>query len=466
MAQESTEDDHDAKAIVRAHARRRSEATLTLLFESGRPRTVPPFRLGGLQAVSLGRADAFVAERQARVGDEERLVVGVMDKRASQVHAQVRLVDDRWYLEDARSRNGTFVNGLRVGTALLTSGDVVEVGRSSFLFCETSSELLEPDAKSLPGLATFNSPLSREFQRLALVAPSLVPILIQGETGTGKELVAEAIHQLSKRHGPFRAINCGALPRSLLESELFGFRKGAFSGAVQDQAGLVRAAEKGTLLLDEIGDLSLDAQGVLLRLLQEREVQTIGASGPTAVDVRIVAATHRDLSGMVRDGRFRADLLERLNGFRVTLPRLNERREDLGALIYLFVSQQPREPAPEIIFSSAAVRLLLAYDWPGNIRELEKTVTAAVLLKGNADVIDTEHLPPEVTSASASAAPRSKESSGTDVTRERLEALLDQSRGNVSAVATAMRTSRMQVHRLCRRFGIDLRRYRSGLPQS
>ena len=289
-------------------------------------------------------------------------------------------------------------------------------------------------------------------------------MLVQGETGTGKELVAKAVHQLSGREGPLRAVNCGALPRSLLESELFGFRKGAFSGAGEDRLGLVRSADKGTLFLDEIGDLPLDGQAALLRVLQEGEVHPIGAAGPISVDVRFVAATHRDLARMGQQGQFREDLLARLNGFSVTLPPLRDRREDLGALVEHFVQRCAPARAVSMALAPAVVRVLNAHHWPGNVRELEKAVDTALLLTSN-NVIELEHLPESVRAANATlTGARLAEGGGSDTVKRALEDLLDKHRGNVSAAAAAMRTSRMQVHRLCRRFGIDLRHYRSQSP--
>jgi transcriptional regulator with GAF, ATPase, and Fis domain len=316
------------------------------------------------------------------------------------------------------------------------------------------------DAES--SLATFNPDLARQFDRVARVSRSRVAVLVQGETGTGKELVAKAIHQLSGREGPFVVVNCGALPRSLLESELFGYRKGAFSGASQDRAGFVRAADGGTLFLDEIGDLPVDGQAVLLRVLQEGEVQPIGTSHPVRVDVRIVAATHRDLARMVEGGRFREDLLARLNGFSVTLPPLRERREDMGGLIEHLVRRHDPERASTIVFAPEVVRAFHGYRWPQNIRELEKAIASALLL-AREDILDLDSFPAAIRDGDSTVTPASLvRDAEPGALRIALEKLLEKHRGNVTAAATAMGTSRMQIHRLCRRFGIDLRQYRSG----
>jgi transcriptional regulator of acetoin/glycerol metabolism len=456
---ESTEDDVDIAPPPRARTPRQLWS-LTLLFEAGRPRSVPPFRVDTPTPITLGRASETGANLLPSYGGVERLVLGIADRRMSEVHAQVRWTSEGWSLEDAASKNGTRVNGVSIKRTILRPGDLVEVGRSFLLFSADGDSTKRDSADEVPiGFTTFNLKLGLQFDQVARIAPSRVVVLVQGETGTGKELVAGAIHDLSGRNGPFRAVNCGAIPRSLLESELFGFRRGAFSGANEDKTGLVRAADKGTLFLDEIGDLPLDAQAALLRVLQESEVHAIGASRPVAVDIRVVAATHRDLSNMVKQGRFREDLFARLNGFSVTLPPLRNRREDFGRLVELLVRRHGPQRASNIAFSPAAVRALHVYRWPGNIRELEKTIAAGLLL-AKEYLLDVDCL---------AAVLRNDRSTpvadgGPGTSREILEDLLKKHRGNVTATANAMQTSRMQVHRLCRRFGIDLPRYRSPSP--
>src|SRR5439155_8887584 len=182
------------------------------------------------------------------------------------------------------------------------------------------------------GLATVLPWLAREFERLQLVADSSVPVLLRGESGTGKEVLAAAIHKLSGRPGAFQAVNCGAIPPNLVESELFGHRRGAFSGAVTDHPGMVRGADRGTLLLDEVGDLTLAAQAALLRVLERHEVLPVGGNKAVRVDLRVVAATNRNLDELVAEGRFRADLLARLSGYVCVLPELRDRQEDFSLL--------------------------------------------------------------------------------------------------------------------------------------
>jgi formate hydrogenlyase transcriptional activator len=214
------------------------------------------------------------------------------------------------------------------------------------------------------------------------VAPTSSTVLIQGETGTGKELIARAIHNISPRCGrPFVKLNCAAIPLDLLESELFGHEKGAFTGAIAQKLGRFELADKGTLFLDEVGDIPPSLQPKLLRILQEQEFERLGSSQTHQVDVRLVAATHRDLAGMVRNGEFRSDLYFRLNVFPVQLPPLRERREDIPALVAHFVEFLGRRVGRRIDHIPEETMLdLCSYDWPGNIRELQNLIERALIL--------------------------------------------------------------------------------------
>lgn len=224
---------------------------------------------------------------------------------------------------------------------------------------------------------------TRELKRLIeLVAPSDGSVVIKGATGSGKELVAEALHELSRRRGKFVAINCAAIPKDLLESELFGYEKGAFTGALKSHAGRFEQADKGTLFLDEIGDMSLDLQSKILRVLETQKIQRIGSNKDIKVDVRTVCATHKDLVLMTEKNEFRADLLFRLNVFPIDVPTLRERASDIPLLIKNFevteLRNLPKEKHPQ--FTQDAYRALSKYSWPGNIRELKNVVIRASIL--------------------------------------------------------------------------------------
>jgi DNA-binding NtrC family response regulator len=227
------------------------------------------------------------------------------------------------------------------------------------------------------------SPALETVRRLVeRVAPSEAAVLVRGETGTGKELVARAIHEGSGRaDGPLVAVNCGALPEHLVESELFGHRKGAFTGADEHRAGLFEVADGGTLFLDEIGELPRPLQSRLLRVLESGEIRRVGDNQPITVDVRLVCATHRPLEAMAREGEFREDLLFRINTFEITVPPLRDRRADIPALVEHFVRRgRPQAPARGELISPDALALLMAHDWPGNIREIANVVEHALVL--------------------------------------------------------------------------------------
>jgi len=411
--------------------------------------------LAELDEVVLGRATATRATREAR-----RLALGVPDARMSQHHARLVRELARWVIEDAGSKNGVVVNGTRHQRAVLADGDVLLLGQTFLLFRAAGGAHgpLDRDRASVAapvaGLATFVPSLAAAFDDLAVVARTGAAILISGETGTGKELVARAVHAFAERTGTFVAVNCGALPETLAESELFGYRKGAFSGALHDRLGLVRSAHRGTLFLDEIGDLAVGSQAALLRVLQEREVVAVGTSEPVAVDLQVVAATHHDLDVAIADGRFRRDLHARLAAFTLRLPALRDRLDDFGLLIGELLARLPGGP---FRFTAEAVAAMLDHDWPSNIRELAACLVVATAL-ARGEPVRREHLP-EAVRGGAAARDRAPREAG-DARRAELEALLTEHAGNVSAVARAARRSRVQIHRLLRQLGIDAERFR------
>ncbi len=250
------------------------------------------------------------------------------------------------------------------------------------------------------GLTGRSEALRQVLSEVEKVGPSDTTVLITGETGTGKELIARAVHQASRRkEGPFVPVNCAAFASGLLESELFGHTRGAFTGAVQDKVGLFKAADGGTLFLDEVGDLAEGAQKRLLRALQEREITPVGSVRPVSVDVRLVAATNQDLEGQVEEGTFRADLYYRLNVFRIRVPPLRERPGDVPLLVEHFFRQRGSSAAA---VSPLALRLITRFPWPGNVRQLFATLEGA-WVRSSGEAIQANHLPPEVREASGGA---------------------------------------------------------------
>lgn len=437
------------------------------LVVQGHAPLAPPLRLflGDLDEIQIGRGK----QRKLSQIRPRHLDVRLEDPWSSTNHARVSRLSGRWVFQDGGSKNGSFVNGVKQAHVKLEDGDILEVGRTFFVYrdnVETHASdpaVLDAGETKPPvsSLATMWPELARVFARLAMVSRSNIEVLIGGETGTGKEVMARAVHELSGRKGDFVAVNCGALPRDLVEAELFGARKGAFSGALQDRLGLVQAAHQGTLFLDEIGDLPLPAQAALLRVLQEREVRPIGSTRPVDVDLRVVAATHRPLDQMVQAGNFRADLVERLAGHRVTLPPLRERREDLGLLIAAIVRQVAPERASRIQLHPNAVNALLRHGWKGNVRELHKAIGTALVLAGQTAgeslILELEHLPEAIQHKADEKEPKPHDEPNR---RDELEALLREHKGNISAMARALGEHRFQVQRWLKRYGLDPETFR------
>ena len=434
---------------------------LVLLLECDRPLAASArHRLVDVDEVTIGRGPRRQAERHPN-----RLALLVPDARISPLHATIRREGLAFVVTDERSKNGLVVNGRRVDRQLLRDGDMVECGRTFFLFragvSRPADEPLDLDATQLggrmPGLATFHQPLAEQLNALSDVACTSIPVLVLGPSGTGKELVTRAVHALSQRRGALVGVNCGALSENLVEAELFGARRGAFTGASEDKQGLVRASDQGTLFLDEIGDLPLRAQPALLRVLQEREVLAVGATRALPVDLRVVCATHRDLDELVRQERFRADLVARISGFVVKLPTLRERLEDFGLLVAALLA---RHGAAEITLSVEAMRLLLRHGWPLNIRELEQCLRAAMALSPQR--VDVAQLPVSVREPSpvAGIAPPPSTPAPRTLTaeqrqrRDELCALLAANQGNISAVARHLGKDRVQIRRWIKQLGI------------
>jgi DNA-binding NtrC family response regulator len=311
--------------------------------------------------------------------------------------------------------------------------------------------------------------IAQVIQQVAQVAESNFTVLVQGETGTGKELVARGIHQQSpRRPAPFVAVDCGAIPETLVESELFGHERGAFTGAQARREGHFQLAKGGTLFLDEIGNVPLATQAKLLRALEQREVNPLGATRAVAVDARIIAATNSELEESVKAGRFRADLYYRLSEFTIALPPLRSRREDIMHLSQRFldeVSMELRRPVRRI--ADEAMQVLLHHDWPGNVRELRNVVRKAALLA--TDVVTPEHIP--ALSASASTPSRAAgEPLGEDLSlrevaelaagqaeREVIRHALESTKGNKSQAARLLRTDYTTLHAKMKRYGISAR---------
>jgi transcriptional regulator with GAF, ATPase, and Fis domain len=317
--------------------------------------------------------------RVGKAPDANDLVLG--DETVSRVHFEIMRDAKGYLVRDMKSTNGTFLDGAEVKEAYLRAGSVIAAGSCELKFTpfEERIEIL-PSEKEQLGDMVGRSPAMREiFGLIEKIAPTDATVLIEGETGTGKDMIARTLHQLSPRNAaPFIVVDCGAVAGTLIESELFGHEKGAFTGAVAARQGAFELANGGTVFLDELGELSLDLQPKLLRVLEQRELRRVGGSKTTKVDLRVIAATRKDLRSEVEKGKFREDLYFRLNVVPITAPALRERREDIPLLIDAMLLKLA--PGGAAALSDASRAALMAHDWPGNVRELRNVIERALAL--------------------------------------------------------------------------------------
>jgi len=310
------------------------------------------------------------------------------------------------------------------------------------------------------------------------VGSSHVPVLITGESGTGKEMMARAVYELSDRYNrEYVAFNCAAVSREMIESQLFGHQRGSFTGALNDFKGIIRAVDGGTLLLDEIGELDLSLQPKLLRFLQEGEVHPVGSARPVRADVRIIAATNRDLEDEVKAGRFRADLFERLHVIRLHIPPLRERREEIPLLVQHFLERFKTETGKmELCLSDQANQLLIDYNWPRNVRELANEVYRLVILAKNGEVVGAERLSQSIRRRENPPAPHlnqiiiddslSYTAAREQLEREMITRALKRSNGNITQTAAALGMDRTGLTKAIKRLGIKIQKNKGFLHKS
>jgi DNA-binding NtrC family response regulator len=360
-----------------------------------------------LQAVDHPGQEWSFDKEEIRIGSMEDNDVVLGDDTVSRYHCRITQEDNGYVLLDQRSTNGTFINKVRIREAFLKPGSIVSVGQSQLRFNarEEEVEIIPSPSDRCAGLIGGNPRMREIYSIIEKIAPTATTVVIDGETGTGKEVVAQAIHSLSPRsRNDLVVFDCGAVPPNLIESELFGHEKGSFTGAVMTRQGLFEQADGGTLFLDELGELPLDLQPKLLRALEQREVRRVGSAKAAKVDVRIIAATNRNLEDEVRAGRFRQDLFYRLSVVRLHLSSLRDRTDDIPLLIQHFLetgafNRKPNAP-PVRGVSREALSALQAYPWPGNVRELVNVVERAVSFCDN-DLIQLSDLPDYIRSAKA-----------------------------------------------------------------
>ncbi|HEU4730963.1 MAG TPA: sigma 54-interacting transcriptional regulator [Kofleriaceae bacterium] len=394
------------------------------------------------------------------IGRVERagIDVAIDDAKLSRDHAMITRAGVIVEIRDQDSRNGTFVNGTRVSAGMLQPGDIVRVG-------DTLLELGDAPARDSCGEPTLlgTAPAFLAAVELAdRVASSDLPVILLGETGTGKDLLAQHIHERSGRRGPMIAVNCAALADDLIESTLFGHRKGAFTGATSDSLGLFLEAQGGTLFLDEIGELGFAHQAKLLRALDAREIIPVGGTRCVHTDARVIAATNIELAARVADGGFRADLYARLAGAVIRMPPLRARRGDILGLAGRFLAQST--PAVERRLSGQAAERLLLHPWPRNIRELVSAMRRLALQLGDrAEVrradVDAVLEAPLVATSEAS---RQLATDGVPgmPTREELTTQLAALHGNIIRLATCYGKDAKQIYRWLKRYQLDPRDYR------
>lgn len=433
---------------------------LVLLFERARPLVGGArYSLARIDRVTIGRGKRRTARRLVEDG-RPTLAIATPDERMSLHHARLERTESTWRFVDCDSTNGSRVNRARTRMQVLSDGDVLEVGRTLFRYraamTTPANAAADVDTESLQGLpksfGTLLPWLERDLETLRRVARSEAAVLLLGETGTGKEVLARGIHAHSGRGGPFVAVNCGGVPSTLIESLFFGHKRGAFSGATHDEMGLVRAAQEGTLFLDEVGDLPPAGQAALLRVLQEREVTAVGSTRATKVDLRVVAATHRPLPTLIRSGSFREDLFARLSAFTYVVPPLRERMDDIGVLVAAVLEKEAGPSGKLLSFSSAASYALIEHGWPHNVRELEQRLKIGALLGSGGRIDMTSRALDAVVDDGVDEPPDRTH----PVTLAEIEAVLRKA-PNVSAAAKMLRIHRSHLYRLFRHFGIRRR---------
>jgi DNA-binding NtrC family response regulator len=420
--------------------------------------------------------------------DKDVITIGAMedndlvvnDETVSRYHCKIVQEDSGYLLQDLQSTNGTFINRVRIREGYLRPGCTIGLGNAEVKFHAADEKVeIVPSKKERLGKMVGRHVKMRElYTIIEKIAPTATTVVIEGETGSGKEVVAQTIHDLSSRSdGPICVFDCGAVPDNLIESELFGHEKGSFTGAVMTRQGLFETANGGTLFLDELGELPLDLQPKLLRALEQREIRRVGSNKPIKVDVRIVAATNRNLEEEVRAGRFRQDLFYRLSVVRVFIPPLRERIEDIPLLVKHLLQNSSFNQKPDGSLrvqgcSRSAMDLLTTYRWPGNVRELVNTIERAVSF-AESELIEPRDLPETVRGEEAGARRAAGGAGGggpvdTDSTfkdakerwvssfeRDYVLSLLKKNKWNISHAAREADIDRKYFRKLMKKYGIE-----------
>lgn len=471
---EKTYSDHD------------SHATRIVYLDSEGDQTIH------LKRCRLIRQEPGESQPRVAVFDQPTVRIGALtdndfiisDDTVSRFHCQIIHEEDNYILKDLSSTNGTYIDGVRIREGFLTTGSRIKLGESELTFEPIEEHILvEPTEETRYGeIVGGNVRMRQIFHILDKIAPSAATVVIEGETGTGKEVVARTVHAKSKRNnGPFIVFDCGAVPENLIESELFGHERGSFTGASRTRQGLFEMAHGGTLFLDEMGELNLDLQPKLLRVLESREVRRVGSNKSLPVDVRVIAATNRDLAKEVRDGRFREDLFYRLSVVRIALPPLRERPDDIALLVDHFLEKDSCNRDPDGRrrlggISPPAMRALESYNWPGNVRELANVIERACSFSSGG-MLEIDDLPDHIASRLKDANPRpltrpegdepqiptglvnlgfkdAKEAWLTTFEKDYIENLLTRNKQNISSAAREAGIDRKYFRKLMKKYGV------------
>jgi transcriptional regulator with GAF, ATPase, and Fis domain len=361
-----------------------NDPAVTTIFDGGRA-TVKHLRKSKLVIVSGPEAGKEIELTKQRFGGGRSIIndIQLSDKAVSGTHFEIASGDDGYRLIDLDSTNGTFVNDLRVKEVFLRPGTTFRAGHTEMRF-QPLNEVVEIQLSSkdrFDQVLGSSIKMREMFATLEKISPSDLTVMMTGETGTGKELIARGIHSMSpRRTKPFVVLDCGAIPKELIESTIFGHEKGAFTGAVGQHKGCFEQANGGTIFLDEIGELDVGLQPKLLRVLENRELKRVGGDKTIKVDVRVLAATNRDLRQMVNQGTFREDLYFRLSVIQIDAPPLRERKEDIPQLVHYFLADVAKRRGMSMNLAVDAMAALVAHTWPGNVRELRNVVERAASL--------------------------------------------------------------------------------------
>ena len=418
---------------------------------------------GGTLTVAKGKGSKSKLEigpETVVVGRNEACDLVLDDRKVSAVHAELVATERGVRVRDLGSRNGSFISDTRVGEVYLTKATFLTCGDTMLEFAPSGPEQVEvSDMQGFGPLVGASAGMRTVFERLQKAAPTDLTVLVTGETGTGKELVAAAIHQASSRaNKPFVVVDCGSIPASLAESALFGHERGSFTGAVDKRVSPFIEADGGTIFLDELGELPTDVQPKLLRALSEQRIKSVGANNYRTVNVRVIAATRRDLVREVNAGTFRSDLYFRVAQLRIELPALRQRLEDIPALVRRMMDDLGDKNAYSRIMNDSLERLM-RHDWPGNVRELRNVVAVALAFSKDGPIDLAQHLAPLV-SASESTPTRGRtfQDAKREVLarfeREYFTALYAECSGNVSEIGRRAAMERAHVRGYLRRHGI------------